>query len=109
MATRAAADPDPWFGADKGLHFAVSSGLAIFGYGAAATFAESAQVRIAYGASVALLAGIGKELWDTRGSGSASLKDLTWDLLGTVTGVAICWAIDELFFRPAVVPARAAQ
>jgi putative lipoprotein len=106
-AATAKADDDPWFGADKGIHFGASAGLAIAGYGAAATFAESRPVRIAYGASVALLAGIGKELWDTRAGGSGSFKDLTYDVLGTAVGLAICWAIDELFFRPAAEPARA--
>lgn len=58
-----------------------------------------------YGASVALLAGIGKELWDASGNGNASLKDLTWDVLGTAVGVVICWAIDRIFFEPARLPA----
>ncbi len=109
MATTARADPDPWFGPDKATHFALSSGLAIFGYSAAATFSDSPKVRLVYGASVALLAGIGKELWDTSGNGTASLKDLTWDVLGAAVGVAVCWAIDELVFKPAARPDSAVR
>ena len=40
------------------------------------------------------VAGIGKELWDASGNGNASFKDLTWDVLGTAVGIAICWAIE---------------
>ncbi|MBS1149680.1 MAG: putative lipoprotein [Myxococcaceae bacterium] len=104
-ATTARADPDPWFGSDKALHFGFSSALAIAGYGAATTFSPSPKVRAAYGASVALLAGIGKELWDASGPGGASAKDLTWDLLGTAVGVAICWVLDELVFGRLAAPA----
>lgn len=98
-ATARAADPDPWFGSDKALHFSVSGGLAMASYGAATTFSDSPKVRVAYGASVALLAGIGKELWDASGNGNPSLRDLTWDVMGTAVGVTLCWLIDELFFK----------
>ena len=101
--TAARADPDPWFGADKAAHFGFSAALAIGGYGISSTFLQEPKARLGYGAAVALLAGIGKELWDVR----PSLKDLTWDVLGTAVGLAICWAIDELFFRPAARPAAA--
>lgn len=104
VGTAARAEPDLWFGSDKAFHFGFSSGLAIGGYGAAITFSESPKVRVAFGASVAMLAGIGKELWDASGNGNPSWKDLTWDVLGTAVGVAICWVIDELFFRPVVQP-----
>ena len=103
--TARAADPDPWFGTDKAIHFGFSAGLAIGGYHVAMTFSESPKVRLAYGASVALLAGIGKELWDASGNGNPSWKDLTWDVLGTAVGLAICLFIDQVIFTPAVVPA----
>ena len=103
-AATAQADPDPWFGSDKAVHFAVSGVLAIGAYHAAMTFSDSAKARIAYGASVALIAGVGKELWDASGNGNASFKDLAWDVLGAAVGVAICWAIDTLIFG---IPTRA--
>ena len=109
VAATARADPDPWFGSDKALHFAVSAGFAIGAYHFAMTYSLSPKVRVAYGASFALLLGIGKELWDASGNGNASLKDLTWDVLGTAVGVAICLVIDQVIFRPAVVPAALAN
>ena len=99
-----AARGDSWLGADKALHFGFSGALAIGGYTAATSFSDSPGVRVAYGASVALLAGIGKELWDASGYGDPSWRDLTWDVIGTAVGVAICWAIDRfvvpIFSRP---------
>ncbi len=108
VAATANADPDRWLGSDKAIHFAFSSGLAIGGYAAAATFSDSRTVRVGYGASVALLAGIGKELWDASGNGNASIKDLTWDVLGTMVGLALCWVVDALFFEPGDAPATLA-
>ena len=51
------------------------------------------------GASLALAAGIGKELWDLGGHGDASWKDLTWDAVGTATGVLTARAIDWVVGR----------
>ena len=96
----ARAQPDPWFGADQAMHFSISSAAAIFGYGTSAVFLDSPKKRLVYGASVAFLAGVGKELWDASGkNGDPSVKDLAWDALGAVVGLAICLAIDQLFFE----------
>ena len=38
--------------------------------------------------------GVAKELWDLSGHGDASWRDLTWDAVGTVTGLALAAAID---------------
>ena len=109
LAAGARADPDPWFGADKAAHFGVSGALALAGYTAATSFSDSPRVRLGYGASVALLAGIGKELWDYSGYGDPSWKDFTWDLIGAAVGLGICWAIDSfvvpIFSRPHPAPA----
>lgn len=100
------ADPDPWLGQDKALHFGFSSVLAIGGYTAATVFSDSPKVRLAYGGSVALLAGIGKELYDFGGHGTPSWKDLTWDVVGAAVGLAISWAVDT-FVAPRFAPRRA--
>jgi putative lipoprotein len=98
-----AADRDPWFGPDKKLHFEISAALAAGGYATGALLAQLSahperasdrRVRFAMGAAVALSAGVGKELWDLSGHGDASFRDLTWDVIGTATGLAIAAAVD---------------
>ena len=39
--------------------------------------------------SIALLAGIGKELWDREHGGVPSWSDLFWDAVGVAAGVLI--------------------
>jgi putative lipoprotein len=89
-----AADPDPWFGRDKALHFGASALLAAGGYGATALSTDDRRVRLAVGGGFALSLGIAKELWDLSGHGDASWRDLTWDAVGTATGLAVAAAVD---------------
>ena len=96
---RAATDQDPWLGHDKLLHFEVSAAIAAGGYGGAALFSPRTEVRLATGAGLALAAGVGKELWDLQGNGDASWRDLTWDVIGTATGLAVAVTIDWLIGR----------
>jgi len=86
--------PDPWFGRDKALHFAASASLAMVGYGGASLATDSRPTRIVVGASFALGMGLLKEAWDLGGHGDASWRDLTWDVVGTTTGVLLAYAID---------------
>ena len=94
-----AADPDPWFGRDKALHVSVSAGLAAGGYGVAASQTDDRRWRFLTGAGVALGAGVGKEVLDHYGFGDASWRDLTWDVIGTATGLGVAWVIDRLISR----------
>jgi putative lipoprotein len=89
-----AADPDPWFGRDKALHFGASALLASGGYGATALVTDDRRARLVVGGSFALSLGVAKELWDLSGHGDASWRDLTWDAVGTVTGLAVAAAVD---------------
>jgi putative lipoprotein len=89
-----ASDPDPWFGRDKALHFGATALLANVGYADAALASDDVRVRLAVGGGLALTAGVGKELWDLSGHGDASFRDLTWDVIGTATGLALAAAID---------------
>ena len=93
------ADSDPWFGHDKELHFAASASIAVVGYAGTSLITENRAVRAGTAAGLALGAGVAKELWDLEGHGDASWRDLTWDLVGTATGVAIAAAIDWLVHR----------
>jgi putative lipoprotein len=91
-----AADPDTWFGRDKALHFTATASLALAGYGGAALKTSEPLTRAAAGATHGLGAGIAKELFDLTGAGDASWRDLTWDVVGTATGVLVATAIDYL-------------
>jgi putative lipoprotein len=93
-ATLVHADDD-LFGRDKALHFGVSAGLALGGYGGAALFTESPPPRLAIGGGIALFAGIAKELSDRHTGGDPSLRDLGWDIVGTATGLAFAWLVDR--------------
>lgn len=90
-----AADSDPWFGRDKALHFGATSVLAGGGYAGTALLSERTGVRAAGGACLAMGAGIAKEVYDRYSGGDASWRDLTWDAVGTATGVLVAWLIDR--------------
>ncbi|HEY3452673.1 MAG TPA: hypothetical protein VGK67_40385 [Myxococcales bacterium] len=109
-APASAVDPDPWLSTDKALHFGVSAGIAGLGYGGAALLWDDVGLRLGVGASVAVTAGIAKELFDLAGYGTPSWKDFAWDLLGTAVGLALAFGIDRLFFahpQPAPAPPAA--
>lgn len=94
-----AQDDDPWFARDKALHFDVSAGLAAAAYGVSAGWIVDARWKaLAIGGGVALAAGIGKEVVDATHvfGGDPSWKDFTWDVLGTIAGLAIAWGMDLL-------------
>lgn len=91
---------DPWLGPDKALHFGASAVLAGGGYTLGALASEETAPRFIVGAGVALTAGAAKELYDLTGRGDFSLRDLTWDAIGTATGLLISYAVDRLFFAP---------
>lgn len=107
-------DPDPWFSRDKGYHFAVSATIASGGYVAGAFLFDARGHALIFGASLTAAAGIGKEILDATGYGDPSWKDLAWDGIGMVTGLAVAWAIDlavrgvsdehPVFVAPVVVP-----
>lgn len=90
---------DDWFGQDKALHFGVSAALAGAGYAGGALLFEEPRARWLTGSGVALGAGVAKELYDAGRGSFFSVKDLTWDVLGTATGLALSWTVDRLFFQ----------
>ncbi len=87
---------DDWFGRDKALHFGASAALATGGYAGASVFTETRPPRLAWGAGIALTAGIGKELWDLTGRGDPSWKDVAWNVAGTASGLLLSYAVDVL-------------
>ncbi len=94
------ADSDPWIARDKALHFDVTAGIAAATYGITAGWiAPDARWKaLAIGGGVALAAGAGKELLDATHvfGGDPSWKDFTWDVVGTIAGLAIAWGMDLL-------------
>ena len=95
IASKARAqEADPWFGRDKALHFAASASLATVAYAGASLVTDDRPTRIVAAATVALAAGVIKEVWDLTGHGDASWRDLTWDVVGTTTGVLFAYGID---------------
>ena len=89
---------DPWWGRDKAIHFSASLILAGDGYATAATLTRRESVRVGVGASVAFAAGASKEVYDRYSGGDASMRDLTWDVVGAATGSIVSWLIDRYLF-----------
>jgi uncharacterized protein YfiM (DUF2279 family) len=92
------ASRDPWLGRDKALHFGASAGLALAGYGGTALLTADQGHRLGVGASLALGAGIGKEIADRYTGGDPSLRDLAWDVVGTASGLVLAWLLDRYVF-----------
>jgi putative lipoprotein len=106
-----AADPDPWWGQDKALHFTVSIGLGSGGYAGSAVWLAERWQRVVAGSGFSLALGAGKELYDLADHGDASWRDITWDVAGTAVGVGLACLLDVVLFpRPSrrANPARAA-
>jgi putative lipoprotein len=96
LARAVGPDPDPWFGRDKALHFGASVTLAGSGYAIGAPLFDCRGYALILGASLAVGAGVTKELLDATGLGDPSWRDLAWDGIGTVAGLAFAWSIDLL-------------
>jgi len=89
-----AAEPDPFWGPDKALHFAVAGALAGIGYGATTAFTDDRWKAFAVGGGAAIGAGALKEGIDAAGLGDPSWKDFAWDVIGAACGLGVAWAID---------------
>jgi putative lipoprotein len=100
FSSAARAEPDPWLGRDKALHFSASALIAGAGYGGAAVLTEDRRWRLAAGAGLAIGAGAGKEIADSWGYGDPSWRDFTWDLIGAATGLGVAWLIDHFAAAP---------
>ncbi|MER2563000.1 MAG: hypothetical protein ABTQ32_19900 [Myxococcaceae bacterium] len=95
-----AAWADDWWGTDKALHLSVSVGLGAAGYSVGAVITENEFGRVAAGALGAVAIGVLKECADGLGLGQPSMKDLTWDLIGSITGALLGWVVDRIVVTP---------
>ena len=93
-----AAEPDPWFGRDKAIHFSVSFALAGNAYADSSAFTKRSSARVLSGAGIALSAGMAKEIYDQADGRGLSWRDLTWDAIGTATGTLVAWLVDRYLF-----------
>lgn len=101
-----AADPDPWTGPDKALHFTASAALAGGGYGLGALGMDGVPGRLALGAALALALGAAKEGLDAAGYGTPSWRDFAWDVTGAAFGLMFSFSIDQAARPARHVPAR---
>lgn len=98
--TTARAQSDDWWARDKALHFGASATLAAGGYGAAALLSDCRTTRLVAGGALALGLGTAKEIADRYTGGDPSMKDFTWDVIGTATGLLVAWTVDRLLEGP---------
>jgi uncharacterized protein YfiM (DUF2279 family) len=78
---------DPWFSADKILHFSASAAITGLTYHFYVNRLNRPEDRgKVYSVSLTALVSIGKELYDTKKKGCFSWKDLLWDGLGLAAG-----------------------
>ncbi|MBL8917245.1 MAG: hypothetical protein JNJ54_00150 [Myxococcaceae bacterium] len=100
LLATSAARADEWWGPDKALHLGVSAVIAGGSYGVASLLSGSQVERAAAGLVLGLSAGIAKEVLDALGTGAPSLRDLTWDLVGSVAGAALAFVLDRWLVTP---------
>jgi len=92
---------DPWLGRDKAKHFGLSVALQVGTWAASGALTGSPRARLLAGVAVGLGVGVGKELRDLHtGRGTPSWRDLTWDVAGVGTGLALSRALDRLLLAP---------
>jgi putative lipoprotein len=84
---------DPWMGEDKLQHFLLSYGITVFSFAGAELAGVEGNTRLNIAAGLAALTGIGKELSDARRGSFFSPKDLLYDALGIVAGLAMAHQI----------------
>jgi putative lipoprotein len=92
--TAQAADPDPFWGKDKALHFVAAGALAGTGYALTTAATDDRWKAFAVGGGVALGAGALKEGLDALGYGDPSWKDFAWDAIGAAFGLGVAFVID---------------
>lgn len=85
----AGAPADGWIGPDKVKHFFVSAFAQSFTYGTLRSTGLAHGPSLAGASAVTLSLGAGKELWDSKGHGTPSVRDLAWDIAGAGTATVL--------------------
>ncbi|HKQ68988.1 MAG TPA: hypothetical protein VJT73_06605 [Polyangiaceae bacterium] len=102
-------DPDPFWGRDKALHFAVAGVIAGSGYGLTTAGTEDRWKAFAVGGGAAIGAGALKEGLDAAGYGDPSWKDFAWDVIGAACGLGVAWIVDVAAHGGTAPPLSAAD
>lgn len=86
---QAAVARDSWFGSDKIKHFFLSAFATSVSYSALQAVGASRKTAMtgAIGASITL--GVTRELYNLRTTRVFSVKDLTWDAIGTAAAATM--------------------
>jgi uncharacterized protein YfiM (DUF2279 family) len=92
---------ESWWGVDKAEHLALSFLLAGAGYSAVSLLGDDPRpLRLAFSTSLALVPGVLKEIYDSgQPQNHFSGQDMTWDVIGAVTGSLAALAVDLLIER----------
>jgi uncharacterized protein YfiM (DUF2279 family) len=81
--------PDSWHGEDKLKHFVTGAFVQSFGYGVLRRTGVSHSLALAGATTATATLSVGKEVWDARGHGTPSGKDLVWDAAGAGTATVL--------------------
>jgi putative lipoprotein len=82
--------PDPWFGIDKVKHFFMSAFINSVSYSALQAARVNHRSAMAGAIGITVAAGLAREIHDMRVPGNIfSVRDLTWDAIGTTAGAAL--------------------
>lgn len=73
---------DGWFGEDKLKHFVTTFLVTSLAASGARAAGLDQGTSLVVGAGTGAVVGVGKELSDRRRDGTASFKDIVWDLAG---------------------------
>jgi putative lipoprotein len=97
----AGAAADGWWGADKASHLGISFALGASAYGGLALAGKDVRVvRLLLSVGLALAPGLAKEIYDSGQPGNSfSARDLTWDLVGAVTGSLVALTVELVIRR----------
>ena len=73
---------DAWLGEDKLKHFFTAAFVQSFGYATLRAAGAPHGTSLAGASAGTVAVSVGKEVWDSRGHGTPSGRDLAWDARG---------------------------
>jgi len=80
---------DNWFSADKAKHFFTAAFVQSATFGGLRAVGAGRSASLAGASVVSAGLSIGKEVYDAKGGGTPSGKDLVWDVAGMIAASAV--------------------